>query len=148
MSGVETTDLIEPWLYSTLSGDSQIVAQVGTNIFGALTPDEVSGVYITFAMLSLRDVRGVGQSRFSVDAIYMVKAVAQTTTQNDLIPTARRIDALLDGKDVDLTGGGHITCTRETIISHPQVISDAGQTRGGGQSFWHLGATWRIRANS
>lgn len=145
-SGVETSDLIEPWIYSTLSADPEMQSLVGTQIYGALTPDELTGVYVNFQLLSVRDVMGIGTSRISVDAIYQVQAVDQVTTQVPLIPIARRINQLLDGANVSFNGG-YLTCVRETILSRPQVISDAGQTRGGGQAFWHLGSTFRIRAN-
>lgn len=147
-SGFESAELIEPWLYSTLTNDEELAEAIPAgNVYGALTPDEIFGVYVTFALLSLIDVRGVGTNRIMVEAIYMVKAVAQTTSQDDLLPAARRIDALLHGAHFDAEGGGHIDCVRETVISRAQVISDAGQVRGGGQSFWHLGATFRIWAS-
>jgi hypothetical protein len=147
VSGIETADLIEPWLYSTLSRDPVLTGLLPPgNVYGALTPDEIFGVYVTFSLMSLRDVRGVGKARFSVDTIYLVKAVEQTTTQDNLVPVFRRIDALLDGAHYDGPEGS-LDCIRETVISHPQVISDAGQVRGGGQSFWHLGGNFRIRAS-
>jgi hypothetical protein len=138
-SGVEAADLIEPWIYSTLSGDPQLTAAVDGRIYGALTPETPVGVYVTIALMSVRDVRGVGLNRVQVDAIYLVKAVAPTTTQDDVLPAARRITALLDGVDTD-TSSGHISCVRETTISYPEV--------SGGQPFLHLGGTFRIRANT
>jgi hypothetical protein len=136
---VEAADLIEPWIYATLSADAGLAAEVGEDIFGSLTPDEPNSVYVTFALMSLRDVRGVGpDSKLSVDSIYLVKAVAPASGQDAVAPAARRISLLLDGAEID-TPDGHITCTRETTISYSEVTD--------GQPFVHLGFTFRIRAN-
>lgn len=143
---METAVLIEPWLYSTLSGDSLINTNTGGQIYGETFPDEVSGLYITFALLSSRDIRGVGVHRIQTDNIYAVKAIRETTSKDDLLPTVNRFMSLLDGKSVTVPGVGSLTCARETIISYSQVISDSGQIRAGGQVFLHLGGTFRIVA--
>lgn len=137
-SGVETSEVIEPWLYTTLTGDPEFVAGC-PEVYGALTPDDPGPVYCTIAALSPRDIRGVGQARIQVEAIYLVKIVGQTTSQDDLLPAARRLSALLDGVDRDVPGG-HVTCTREQIVSYSEV--------SGGQPFLHLGGQFRIRAHT
>jgi len=138
-SGVETAEIIEPWLYATLAGDPSLAALVGDRIFGALTPDELSDPYVTFALTSARDIAGIGTARILVDALYTVKAVAQTTSLDDVRPIAARIDALLQGATAD-TPGHVLSVTRRNTISYPEVSR--------GVPFLHLGAVFRVEAHS
>lgn len=138
----ESADLIEPWIYSTLTGDPGFAA-TGVAVYGALTPDDPGPLYAVISALSPpRDVRGIGTSTIGVDSVYLIKAVGQTTSQDDLLPVARRIYALFGGVEADAPGG-HITCVREAIVSYAEVT---GTPIGGGQPFLHLGGQFRIRA--
>ena len=135
---METAELIEPWLWSTLTGDATFTAAC-PHVYGALTPDDPGPLYCTIAATSPRDIRGVGRARIQVEVIYLVKIIGQTTSQDDLLPAASRMSALLDGADRDVPGG-HITCVREQIVSYPEV--------SGGQPFLHLGGQFRIWAST
>lgn len=137
-SGMETTELIEPWIWTTLTSDPTFKAAC-PRVYGPLAPDDPGPVYGVIQATSPRDIRGVGQARFSVECIYLVKVIGQTASQDDVLPAARRMSELLDGRDVDVPGG-HITCTRELIVSYPEV--------SGGQPFYHLGCQFRIRAHT
>jgi hypothetical protein len=139
-TGVETVDIIGPWIYSTLSGDSTLTGLVAGQIYGPLTPDEPVGTYVTFSLLSARDIRGVGTARIFADTIYMVKAVAQTTSMDDVLPTFDRVNALLDGKTHTGPSGTVLSCSRNTVISYPEVIE--------GTAYLHLGGTYSIQAHS
>lgn len=143
MSGrAESADLIEPWIYSRLTGDPDFAA-LGVQVHGALTPDDPGPLYAIISALSPpRDVRGIGTVTLGVDSVYLIKAVGQTTSQDDLLPVARRIFDLFGGVDEDAPGG-HITCVREAIVSYAEVT---GAVIGGGQAFLHLGGQFRIRA--
>lgn len=136
--GIETVDIIEPWLYSTLSGDATLNSLV-TNVVGAITPDIQEGFYVTFALSSPRDIRGIGTGRVMVDTIYIVKVIGATTSQDELAPAARRVTELIDGKNVT-TASGSLTCARRSIISYPEVIQ--------GVPYLHLGGLFNIVAHS
>lgn len=137
-TGIETVDIIEPWLYSTLSGDATLTGMV-VNVVGAITPDIQEGRYVSFALSSSRDIGGVGTARIMVDALYIVTVLGQTTSQDELAPVARRIDELLHGKSVT-TPNGSLTCVRRDVISYPEVIQ--------GLAYLHLGGLYSIVANS
>lgn len=139
-TGIETAEIIEPWLYATLSSDPELAELVGDQIVGALTPDEISGRYVTFALSSARDIAGIGTARIMVDALYTVKAVAPTTSLDDVRPVAARIDALLHGKSATLPGGHVLSVTRRNIISYPEVSQ--------GVAFLHLGGLFHLQAHS
>ena len=139
-TGVETAEIIEPWLYLTLVADEVLAGLVGDRIFGALTPDELSDPYVTFALSSARDIAGVGTARIMVDALYTVKAVAQSTSQDDVRPIATRIDALLQRGTASLPSGHVLSVTRRNTISYPEVSR--------GTPFLHLGGLYHFQAHS
>lgn len=139
-SGLETAEIIEPWLYATLSGDAALAEMVGGRVVGALTPDELASPYVTFALSSPRDVMGVGTARLMVEALYIVKAVAQTTSQDDVAPIAGRIEALLHGRSASVATGHVLAVSRRNVISYPEVSR--------GIPFLHAGGLYRIQAHS
>lgn len=141
--GVETLEVVEPWLYGVLSGDAELVGMVGAdNIVGTLSVGEVPGRYVVFSHSSNRDILGTGAVRTEVDCIYAVKAVALGASWDPVLPIAKRLDALLStaNRGTVTTAAGALTCTRESTVQYPEVVE--------GAQYRHLGALWRIRANS
>jgi len=141
-TGIETVDIIDPWLYATLSGDAQLVELVGQNIGGPLLVGDVAPPYVTWSEPSVRDVTAQDGGRIWVDTIYTVKGVAATASWDDVAPIARRIDALLHGeRGVEHTSAaGHITSVREGVVQYGEQAD--------GQQYRHLGGRFRIRAHS
>ncbi len=138
----ETVDLVEPWLYATLSGDATLLGLIGglTHLSGTLSIEELPLPYVTMAFVSARDIQGNAGSIIAVESIYQVKAVDATASWDDVIPIASRITTLLHrpGQVVTLTGGS-LTIVRERILQYPEVTD--------GVQYRHLGAQWRIRAS-
>lgn len=138
---IETTGIIDPWLYATLSGDPALAGLVSGRISGTLSVDTLAVPYVTFLMQSSRDIAGVGGTRISTDNLYAVKAVAQTGTWDDVNAIAQRIDALLHRPSAVMTqGSGSLSCIREQIIQYPEVEE--------GLQYRHLGGIYRIRASA
>lgn len=137
VAGVETADLIDPWLYGVLSGDSELAALVGSRIFSTFVPHEVNDRYIQFSVLSSVDVLGHNGHRIGANCVYLIKCVAATTSKDDVAPAFHRVDELLYRAEVDRPNG-HISCHRETVIDLAEVVE--------GQAFFHLGGQYRIRA--
>lgn len=141
MSGIETVDIIETWLYGVLSGDSTLSGLVGGRISNTLSSTALTPPYVTFLMQSSRDVTGHSGDRISTDNLYIVKAVSQTASWAQGRALAARIDLLLHRPaSVVTTGGGSLSCTREQIVQYPEV-QDSIQYR-------HIGGIYRIRASS
>lgn len=141
-TGIETDDIIEPWLWDRLNGDPTLAAMVGA-VVNASTEESLTDLgtsYVVFSFASARDVRGVGTTRVQVDSIYLVKAVVKGQDYAPARDIMKRVDALLGVDQTVSTSTGDLTCTRETIVKYPE--------RQDGQSFRHLGGTYRIRANS
>jgi hypothetical protein len=139
--GFETVSIIDTWLYSVLSGDTFITSRIGGvgGIISTLAKAGVKAPYVVFFLSSSRDINVVGGIRSQVDSVYTVKAVSEGPSWAHVKPLAERMDALLHGQDVT-TSNGSLSCRRESIIQYAEV-DQATQFR-------HLGATYRIRANS
>lgn len=138
---IETVEIAEKWLYSVLSGDAALAGLVSDRISGTLSPELLDTPYVTFLMQASRDVSAVNGIRISTDNLYIVKGVAQTSTWDDLIPIANRIDALVHRTGgVVSFGGGSLTSTREMTFQQAEVDS--------GLQYRHLGGIFRIRASA
>ena len=142
--GIETVDIIDPWLWSTLSTDATLLGMLpGTDktksIISTLAVGGVPAPYVAFFCSSPHDILAVGGERVDVEALYTVKAVGEGASWNTVKTIARRIDALLHKKDLD-TPNGHISSRRDLVIQYAEV--DAGT------QFRHLGGVYRIRAYS
>lgn len=114
---------------------------VGDATLSALMPD---GVYFDvgahgrtrFVVLSLIDEADTGMfgGRAFEVGLYLVKAVALSTTGADVKAAAARIDALLEQSTLTVTGYGQITIRREARVRYtePDEERDARwQHRGG-----------------
>jgi hypothetical protein len=140
---LETTDLIDPWLYSTLAGDSVIQSLVGSRISNTQSTDELAAPYITFSSSAARAIRGVGGTLLDVDAQYQIKAVSQSGSFNQASAIAARIRTLLDQRSVTTASPltpvpSTIACWWELEIRYPELSE--------GNWYRHLGAQYRIRA--
>ena len=140
-TGAETVDIIDPWLWSTLSNDATLLGMIGgqASIISTLAKAGVPAPYVVFFMSSTRDILGVGGVRIQIDALYTVKVVGEGATWENVKPIARRLDVLLGEKDVT-TVNGSLSCRRESLIQYAEVDSAT--------QFRHLGALWRLRANT
>lgn len=142
-SGIETVDVIDPWLYATLSSDPELQELLGgDDRIGPGLTDFARGagdLWLTWNSQAPRDVRAVGKVRVWIDALYTVKAVGRTASFGTVAPVARRIDLLLDGASAT-TETGELSCIRESIVQYPELSNST--------QFRHLGAVYRFRANS
>lgn len=138
----ETVDLIEPWLYGTMAGDASLLTLLGgiEHLSGTLSPDELPLPYVTMILQSTRDIQNHVGEIISTESLYEVKAVAATSTWDDIIPIASRLKELLHRpREVIAVPGGSMTCIRERVIQYAENTE--------GVQYRHLGASWRIRAS-
>ena len=140
--GMETIEVIDTWLYTTLAGDQQLLDMLGdgdNSIISTLAIAGVKAPYVAFFMSSARDIMAVGMIRVQVDALYTVKTVGEGASWEVVRPIAARVDELLHEKNVT-TGSGSLACHRESVIQFAE-IDQATQFR-------HLGGLFRVRANT
>lgn len=138
--GVENT-LVESWLYTTLSTDATLVAQVGTRIYSYVAPTTATTPYVVFNAQSPGfDVMGVGTARVMLNCLYQVKVVVQDASFSTAKAAANRIDALLHGATGAPTGGEVLGCVREGPLAYAEVTD--------GIEYRHLGGLYRIWVQS
>lgn len=138
---IETVDIVEKWLWEALSGDSTLVGLIGTdNIVGTLAPEALDPPYLAWLCQSAIDIKGNAGQIISVDTLYEIKAVAQTSTWDDVGPVAQRVKQILHRPgEVITTVNGSLSCVHDRIIQYPEVNE--------GVQYRHLGGIYRIRAS-
>lgn len=138
----ETVELVEPWLYATLTADSELAILVGDSVSGTLAPAPLTPPYVTFLMQSSVDIiTGAGGDRITTDNLYIVKAVVAGSGWDQAIPIAARINMLLHRPNETINvPGGSLVSIGERIVQYPEV--DAGI------QYRHLGRIFRIRASA
>lgn len=148
-TGIETTEIVEPWLYGALTGDATLMALLddvggtqGKVINAATDAVNLEPPYVVFNMQSQRDITTQQGFRVQAACIYLVKTVVKGGNYDPATAIFKRVDGLLapNGFRSVQTDDGVITCKRDIIIQYPEV-QDGAQWR-------HLGATYRIRAHS
>lgn len=139
-SYIESYDIVDPWIYGTLSTDTFIVSKVGTKINSGLDGSGTTVPYITWDSISTRSIRGIGGVLLDTDGIYNIKAVTQSGSYADSAAIAARIRELLDEKNVTRTIPipASLDCFWEMEIRYAEVAE--------GVPYRHFGGTYRIRA--
>lgn len=139
-AGLEPVDIVDPWLYATLKGDSEINTAVGGRITngGALGPNAVP--FITWDMNSSRDIQTAQGHPLWNESLFEVKVVGQGGSFSPIAKIAARMNDLLVSTTNIETSKGVVTCRRDRIIRYVE-LDDNVQYR-------HLGAIYRITAHS
>lgn len=140
---LESADLVDPWIYTTLLEDSVIQSLVADRIINTQSSDEVAAPYIVFDAASTRAVRGVGGVLLDSDSLYNIKAVSRSGSFNESGTIAARIRYLLDRKNI--TTAPPTTPVPASIASYWDVEIRYPELHEGAW-YRHLGASYRIRA--
>lgn len=137
--GIETLDIIEPWLIDRLKNDSALNALVGGKIANDQSVITLEPPYLFLGHISTRDILGIGTVRIDTDNLYGIRAVTRSGSFVSGRGIMRVVDGLLHGQIVT-TSNGSLTCVRDAPFHYPE-------TRDGVQ-FMHVGANYRFRAAS
>jgi len=139
---IETVELIEPWLYATLHGDTALSTLVDGRVTSTLNPlsEGVTVPFVYFGFASHRDVTNNAGLTLDNEAFYNIKGVSVGNTYTGTaLAIAKRINELVQGQNVTLTPFGSLTCARQQIIQYPEVIA--------GVEYRHLGGLYKIRCS-
>jgi hypothetical protein len=151
----EETQLIENWLYATLSADATLVALLGryTDPTGVdLGPSIHSGqarlgtafpaILYEWIPGGIGDAYYNGARRMWSGSFYRIFVEDERSDYETLVPIASRIDELLSIHTVIPVTGGNIN---QCIRFHPDKRP---RYEGAGQEFRQLGAFWDIIAQA
>lgn len=132
------TDVIDTWLYSTLTGDASLAATLGasTGVYADVAESEAAEPYVVYQMVAANDVDVVGGTRIITDALYQVKVVKQCRSYSELSVAEGRIDALLHLGSGTTTGGRVYQARRVRPIRYTETRE--------GRTYRHLGGDFRI----
>lgn len=128
--------------------DSALVAKLGSDV--ALLAVMTNGVYVDeapqgftkFVIVSLiaeTDEQALGGRSYE-DALYLVKAVALGAAGADVKTAAARIDALLEGSTLTVTGYKTMVVQRETRVRYTEVDDADPSIR-----WQHRGGRYRVQ---
>lgn len=124
---------IDNALVAKLGADATLLALMPNGVY----VDEAPANSTRFVIVSLVDEHDEPQfgSRSFEDALYLVKAVALSTTAGNVKAAAARIDALLEGATLTVTGYTTMVVQRESRVRYTEVDDDdqaiRWQHRGG-----------------
>lgn len=146
MIGAESI-LIDQWMTDTLTGAPAVTSIVNDRIFDRFmaSGQDMWPVIIWQSQSPPRDITTANGARFIVEALYLVKAVAQVESYTKLAPLVSAIDVALTGPTdggvcAVLPTGVILTCIRDSAFESVEV-SDGKQYR-------HLGGLYRIQAHA
>lgn len=136
--------MIEEWVESTLKNHlafDTISAGLSQRVFDGLAPRGAKYPFIVWqAQSPPRDIRGVGPHTIMVDAVYIVKAVAQAKSYMPLKDVAHQINEALVQTGVNVEGGYMLSIARER--QHSQATIEEGT------EFRHLGGVYQVQATA
>lgn len=140
---IETTELVDAWLYGVLSGDGTITSLLGAtgrieNTVGPITP-ALTLPKIHFQCVVSRDVTTTDGTIIDTNSLYDVEAIQVGDSFGVVQPLAARIHSLIHRTVYTFVGGGSLTCVRESILQRTEVHE--------GLVYRHLGGSYRIRCS-
>ena len=122
-------------LYSTLAAGTALVAKLGgTALYNTLVSQGVEPPYVVFFQSSGMDDNS--SPRRARTMLWTVKAVSSTGLKQ-AAETDNLIDALLHQQTLTVTGWGCYWMARASDITYAE--------ESGGQTYWNVGAQYRIR---
>lgn len=132
---MQTSIIAEAWLYSVLTGDSELMGDVG-GVYVDSVPGEPPSRYVLITAPDLADVSYVGGHIGWGTALYAVRAVGQVVSYSPLIPASKRIHALLHRQRGSTEYGKVIACYREQPFRMTEYSGD--------RQWRHLGGIYRL----
>jgi hypothetical protein len=131
---------IDNAVIGVLLGDATLMALMpGGVYFGAAPPKGTAFVIISLVTAEDEPVFG---SRAIEDVLYLIKAVALTSSGADVKAAAHRIDVLLEDQPLVIPGYVHMVTCRESRIRYPEVDEVDDTIR-----WQHRGAQYRVQAS-
>ena len=144
--------IVDSWIASTLAANATITSLAGSRIYLEAAPTTVEVYpFIVYQMETAEDLRVVNGFRVWTDTVYIVKAIAQTSTYTDMVDIGAAIDAALTssvGGSVSIPNpGGAGTfdgMTFACIRERPFRLLEIDQ----GVAYRHVGGAYRIYAQA
>lgn len=116
-------------MYGTMSGDSTLVALLGTPadgfakaIYHSVAPSGAGFPYIIFQKQAGTPTDTFGLPGAFENDVWMVKAVDRATSADGAEAIQDRLRVLLNDAALSISGASHLYLRRESDIEYPEVI--------------------------
>lgn len=119
----------ETSLVGKLSGDATLTALAPGGGWQDVAPKATTLPFWVFSLMSALDEPGFEGTEWE-EVRYLVKAVAATAAGADAV--AARIQALLEGATLTITGYTNMLCRREERVRQTEVVGDDRWYHAGG----------------
>lgn len=129
---------VDQWIYGKLQNDAQIGGAVGGRVYVDLAPQEAATPLVLFSFLGGAD-KVLTLSRRLTNAIYLVRAVAQSSSYGSVKAIADRIDEVMTVPTQGTFVDGTIITTVYREQPHQRVDLENGKP------YVYLGGFYRIR---
>lgn len=117
---------------------TNLLAAGTASIYSTLALQGASPPYVTFSKQANTPYYTAGGGTAYENAVYLVKAITQSTSAALAGSIAVEIDRALNGATLTITGYTPMVCYRESDVSYAEIVD--------GQTFQHRGAMFRIQA--
>lgn len=136
-----TTEIAETerWLYGLLSGSATVAAAVADRVFSYVAPPLTAFPFVTFHWQGDHDVKVLEGTTVWVEAVYTVKCIAESGSEQGLAAAASAVHSTLHGASgLSPSGDGLIvSCLRDSSLAMGEVT--------GGRQYRTAGGLYRIR---
>lgn len=128
----------DQWLHATLTGDATLTGVVAGRVYADLAPPDSELPAVVFSEQAPTDSIGVDGARILVQALWLVRVIADTTSWHGTLKTAAdRIDTVLHNTSGAAAGGVTVgKCVRESSY---RLVDTAH-----GKQYRHLGGIYRL----
>jgi hypothetical protein len=126
---------IETALIAKLAGDATLSVLMTNGVHIDVAP-KGSTKFVIVSLTTSTDEPALGSARAYEDALYLVKAVAFSTSPASVKAAAARIDALLEQQPLTVTGFDHMVTRRVERVRYTEVDdvdADARWQHSGGR---------------
>lgn len=134
---------IDSALIAKLGADATLLSYMPNGVYWDEAPPHAppSAPMLRFVIVSLVDEADVPKfgSRSHEDALYLVKAVGNSSASPNMAAAAARIDILLDGQTLTVAGYTHMVMQRESRIRLTEVDDVDNSIR-----WQHRGGQYRV----
>lgn len=133
-------DVMEAWLYETLSGDTVLNDElgIGGRIYCGLAPVGATYPLVVFSSAAPQDIVVTGAIRIATRDTYRVEVIGRGNGFGAISAIATRVDELLHRGRGEAGTGGVFSCVREAPLSRIEVQD--------GVRYYHRGGEYRIIA--
>jgi hypothetical protein len=128
---------IDQALIAKLGADATLLGLMPNGVYWEEAPPN-STRFVIVSLIDELDARSF-EGRSHEDALYLVKAVALSTTNANMAAAAARIDALLEGGTLTAAGYSHMAMHRESRLRITEVDDADPSIR-----WYHRGGNYRV----